>query len=219
MTPDRASAPRALLLGLVAALLGAAAHGAAGGALVASPVPLGTALAVLATTALVGVRPRAVATLVAVLAGGQLALHLSLPVRAEPVMHAHDHGPPVDDPTMLVAHLAVAALVAAGLAHADRALGHVARRVVTWARRLAGPPPAAARDTPPAPRPSTAGRPRPAAVGHHPRRGPPSPHRTGHRPVPAATPPRPGRTLPCTTDHPPPRALPDPARPACWPSC
>ncbi|GAA4731546.1 hypothetical protein [Actinomycetospora chibensis] len=199
MTSDRATPARAVLLGLVAAVLGVAAHGEAGGPVVAGPPAVAVVGAVALGTALLGARPHPVARLAAVLAGGQLALHLALPGDAG----GHDHHA-VDagaGPGMVAAHLAVAVLVAGGIVHADRALARAARRhlwrVAVWTRLLDGPPPAPAAATPAVARPAPAARVRRAAVGHHPRRGPPSPDRTGFRPVRAATPPRHGRTPSC----------------------
>ncbi|MHC1558538.1 hypothetical protein ACR9E3_06260 [Actinomycetospora sp. C-140] len=219
MTPDRASPARAVLLGGVAAVFGAAAHGEAGGVVALSPATAAVALAVAVTTALVGARPRSAPVLAAVLAGGQLALHLAMP--AAPAMHDHHGHASGPGPGMLAAHLGVAVVVAVGLAQADRALLRTARRhAVAWTRQLTGPPPAPAPGRRVPRHRTTLGRPRRAAVGHHPRRGPPSPRRTGPHPVPAATTPRPGRTPLCPTPRPirGPRP-PAHARGACSPSC
>lgn len=220
MTPDRATPARAVLLGLVAAVLGVAAHGEAGGPVVAGPPAIAVVGAVALGTALLGARPHSVAGLAAVLAGGQLALHLALPGEAA----GHDHhaagAGAGAGPGMVVAHLAVAVLVAGGIVHADRALGRAARRrlrrVAVWAHLLDGPPPAPAAATPVPARPAPAARIRRAAVGHHPRRGPPSPHRTGSRPVRAATPPRHGRTPSCPHRGPRPPAPTVEARSPSW---
>lgn len=199
MTPDRATPARAVLLGLVAAVLGVAAHGEAGGPLVVGPSAVAAVGVVALGTALLGARPHPVVRLAAVLAGGQLALHLALP--GDAAGHDHHATGAGAGPGMVVAHLAVAVLVAAGIVHADRALARAARRrlrgVAVWARLLDGPPPAPAGATPLIARPAHTTRVRRAAVGHHPRRGPPSPHRTGSRPVRTATPPRHGRTPSC----------------------
>ncbi|MEJ2860955.1 hypothetical protein [Actinomycetospora flava] len=192
MTPDRATPARAVLLGGCAAVLGVAAHGEAGGAVSATPTALAAGLGVVAATALLGARPRSLARLAAVLAAGQVALHLAMPAGA----HGHDHAAmpatAPNDAGMLVAHLAVAVLVAGGIAHADRALARaVRRRVATWTRRLAGPTPTPRRPRlEPPQRPRRTIRQRRAAVTLHPRRGPPSPR-------PTATTPRHGRTPPC----------------------
>jgi hypothetical protein len=176
VTPERAAAPRAVLLGVCAAVLGVAVHGEAGGAIVPALPTLGVAVLVVLATALLGARPGSPARTVAVLAGGQLALHLSLP----PADQTHAHHAAAHGPGMVLAHLAVAVVVGAALVRADRALARAARERWTTLRRrwralltdvpiatgfvlcLARPVPAA---------PGSAAR---AAIGHHPRRGPPS---------------------------------------------
>ncbi|MFC5137470.1 hypothetical protein ACFPK1_04450 [Actinomycetospora rhizophila] len=208
MTPDRATPARAALLGTGAAVLGVAAHGEAGGAVAAGPAALAVGVAITLATAVLGARPRPAALLATVLAGGQVALHLALSAGA----HGHHAGhaaPDTHGPGMLVAHLAVAVLVAGGIARADRSLARAARRAVRtwWGRLLAGPPPRSAHDPVLPPRPARASRERRAAVTLHPRRGPPSPRST-------ATTPRHGRTPPCPHRGPRPPA---PARAASSP--
>ncbi|GAA4870904.1 hypothetical protein [Actinomycetospora straminea] len=196
MTPDPAAPPRAVLLGACAGVVGVAAHGSAGGTLLVSPATVLVTLAVVLVTALL--RPRRAGRLAAVLAAGQLAIHLATPTDG----HAGHHGVhAAPDGGMVLAHVAVAVLVALGFAHADRALARaVRRRVTTWARRLAGPPVPSDPPRVPADPPAPTARRRHAVVTHHPRRGPPSPpeDRTPHRvPDRAATPPRSGRTPAC----------------------
>lgn len=189
---------RAVLLGGCAGVVGVAAHGSAGGALLVSSTTVLVTLAVALVTAALGTRPQHAGRLAAVLAAGQLAIHLVQPAD----VHAGHHGVhAAPDAGMVLAHVAVAVLVALGFAHADRALARTARRrAATWARRLAGPPVPSEPARAPVPPPAPTARRRHAVVTHHPRRGPPSPPRTGRAtasPVRAATPPRPGRTPPC----------------------
>ncbi|WP_433785604.1 hypothetical protein ACQPX6_04015 [Actinomycetospora sp. CA-101289] len=179
MTPERAAAPRAVLLGACAAVLGVAVHGEAGGAVAPALPTLAVAVLVVLGTALLGARPGPPARTVALLAVGQLALHLSLP--ADAAEHDHHATDTAHGPGMVLAHLAVAALVGGALARADRALARAARERWTTLRRTwralltdvpvtGGPVPLLARPAPAAPGPTAR-----AAVGHHPRRGPPSP--------------------------------------------
>jgi hypothetical protein len=179
VTPERAAAPRAVLLGVCAAVLGVAVHGEAGGAVGPTlPTPAVAVLVVLAT-ALLGARPGSPTRTMAVLAGGQLVLHLSLPP-ADDVQHAHHAAPAAHGPGMVLAHLAVAVVVGAALVRADRALARAARERWTTLRRAwrtaltdiptaTGPVLHLVRPVPAAPGPAAR-----AAVGHHPRRGPPS---------------------------------------------
>ena len=187
MTPERAAAPRALVLGVSAAALGVAAHGEAGGAVAATGPTLTVAVLVVLATALLGARPGAAGRTVGVLAAGQLALHLSLPAGHD----AHGHhavggalggavGGAAHGPGMVLAHLAVAVLVGGALVRADRALARAGRAalergIATWWALLVGVP-VPARPGPPPVRtaPAVPGPAARAAVGHHPRRGPPS---------------------------------------------
>jgi hypothetical protein len=180
VTPEPATAPRAVLLGVSAAVLGVAAHGEAGGAVAATAPATVVAVLVVLATALLGARPGSPARTVGVLAAGQLALHLSLPAG-----HTADHGhlghqgPAVHGPGMVLAHVAVAVLVGGALVRADRAARAAVVRAGTawrwWWVLLAGVPvpvgplPRPGRPGPAAPRAAAR-----AAVGHHPRRGPPS---------------------------------------------
>jgi len=178
VTPERAAAPRAVLLGVCATVLGVAVHGEAGGAIAPAAPTLAVAVLVVLATALLGSRPGSPARTVAVLAAGQLALHLSLPGGG--TEHAHHGAPAAHGPGMVLAHLAVAAVVGGALVRADRALARALRERWTtlrcsWRALLtdvpvvAGPVPLLARPAPAAPGPAAR-----AAVGHHPRRGPPS---------------------------------------------
>ncbi len=178
MTPERAAAPRAVLLGVCAAVLGVAVHGEAGGAIAPALPTTAVAVLVVLATALLGARPGSPARTVAVLAAGQLALHLSLPPGDE--SHAHHAAPAAHGPGMVLAHLAVAVLVGAALVRADRALARAARERWTTLRRAwralltdvpVAPGPVLRLDRPFPAAPGPAAR---AAVGHHPRRGPPS---------------------------------------------
>lgn len=119
----------------LATLLIAVGHVLAGGA-----VP-DLALLVVLFPLLVGVvgpaRGRSFTATFAVLAGGQLALHLLLAV-------LHPHGPAAgpDAATMVAVHAAATVVVAVLLYHADRAVaavGSALRRVLVLARP-AGPP-------------------------------------------------------------------------------
>jgi len=179
VTPERATAPRAAVLGLCAAVLGAAAHGEAGGVVAATVPAVAVAVLVVLATALLGARPRPVGRTVALLAAGQLALHLGLPAGGAEG-HGHHDVVTAHGPGMVLAHLAVAVLVGGVLARTDRTLARAAHgaleRGITVLRALlvTGAVPA-----PPGPRPVHSapvrpGRTRRAAVGHHPRRGPPS---------------------------------------------
>jgi hypothetical protein len=178
VTPERAAAPRAVLLGVCAAVLGVAVHGEAGGAVGPAPPTPAVAVLVVLVTALLGARPGSPARTVAVLAAGQLALHLSL--SPDDGLHAHHAPPAAHGPGMVLAHLAVAAVVGGALVRADRALARTAREHWTTLRRswralltdvpvTPAPAPLLARAVPAAPGPAAR-----AAVGHHPRRGPPS---------------------------------------------
>jgi hypothetical protein len=178
VTPERAAAPRAVLLGVCATVLGVAVHGEAGGAIGPAPPTLAVAVFVVLATALLGARPGSPARTVAVLAGGQVALHLSLPSGAGD--HAHHAAPAAHGPGMVLAHLAVAVVVGAALVRADRALARAVRERWTTLRRawralLTDAPVApgtvlrVVRPVPAAPGPAAR-----AAGGHHPRRGPPS---------------------------------------------
>ncbi|PVZ12886.1 hypothetical protein [Actinomycetospora cinnamomea] len=178
MTPEPAAAPRAVLLGVSAAVLGVAAHGEAGGAVAATAPATVVAVLVVLATALVGARPGSPGRTVGVLAAGQLALHLSLP--AGHTDHAH-HGPAATPhgPGMVLAHLAVAVVVGGAIVRADRAAREAFTRVGTawrwWPVLLAGvTPPAGPRPRTGRPGPAAPGAAARAAVGHHPRRGPPS---------------------------------------------
>jgi hypothetical protein len=178
VTPERAAAPRAVLLAVCATALGVAVHGEAGGAVDPAPPTLAVAVVVVLATALLGARPGSPTRTVAVIAAGQLALHLSLPPADE--VHAHHAAPAAHGPGMVLAHLAVAVVVGAALVRADRALARAARERWTALRRAwralltdvplaTGPVLRLARPLPAAPGPAAR-----AAVGHHPRRGPPS---------------------------------------------
>jgi hypothetical protein len=167
-----------VLLGVCAAVLGVAVHGEVGGATTPALPTLAVAVLVVLATALLGARPVSPSRTVAVLAGGQLALHLSLP--ADGAHHAHHAAPAAHGPGMVLAHLAVAVVVGAALVRADRALARAARERWTTLRRawralladvpvVPGPVVRLTRPVPAAPGPAAR-----AAVGHHPRRGPPS---------------------------------------------
>lgn len=154
-----AAPTRAGLLALAAAVLGLAAHGEAGGTVHLSATTLVVGLGVvLATARLSTVPPRPLRT-AAVLAAGQLAMHLAqghalpgldaghaMPATAMPgmTMPGMATGSAAADLGMIGAHLTVAAVVAAGVVQADRGLARAARhaavRVVSALARLVGGP-------------------------------------------------------------------------------
>src|SRR4051794_21870196 len=133
MTPDRASPARAAVLGLAAAALGVAAHGEAGGPVAVTGTAALVAVLVVLGTALAGAWSAAPAPTTGVLVTGQLALHLALPGAHSMAMtgpaghHSAAHHAAGHPAGMLLAHVAVAVLVAGGLARADRALARAVR--------------------------------------------------------------------------------------------
>ncbi|WP_433786873.1 hypothetical protein ACQPX6_08525 [Actinomycetospora sp. CA-101289] len=176
---------RAVAFGLLAVVFGLAAHEQAGGTVLGGGTAALVAALVVLGTALVGALPPHVARTPTVLASGQLALHLSLSSSMGTDQPLHTmHAPTPHGPGMLLAHLAVAVVLAVGIVHADRAVLRVSdlwvRRVaVTWWAKVSS----SADIVIPAPdRPrSTVGSspavklgPRLRAVDRHPRRGPPS---------------------------------------------
>jgi hypothetical protein len=198
------------LLALAAVVLGLAAHGEAGGATTVSTTTLLVGLGVVLATARLATAPPRPLRTAGVLAAGQLAMHLaqghglaaSAPDHTMPGMHGMTATPgsPVADLTMIGAHLAVAAVVAAGIVHADRGLARAGRqvtaRVVAVLARLVrvpelpAPAPASPRpEAPPTTVPVTS-----RLTRIHPRRGPPS-----GLPTPTTIPLANGRTSPCTT--------------------
>lgn len=173
MTP---SGPRALVLGVAAVVLGAAAHVEAGGTITPSVPAVVVAGVVLAGTAVLSTRPLRVPGTAALLAAGQVGLHLAQG-GGSGMHHAMEHaampGLSVD---MVAAHVVVAVLVAGGIVGADRTLLAAGRHRLGAAvvRLLApGTPPVLARpatvpsECPPA---TTADQ---LITRIHPRRGPP----------------------------------------------
>lgn len=202
---------RAGLLALAAAVLGLAAHSGAGGSTALTTSTLLVGAAVVAVTARLATAPPRPVRTAAVLAAGQLALHLAQGHPAQghgamPGMVAPDTGPS-GELVMIGAHLAVAVLVAGGIVHADRALVAAGRRLshqVGVAVAVLGgsrPRPVVAPgcspvDHPPAV-PATGRR----VTRLHPHRGPPSGR---HVPTPyllgrISPCPIPGRRAPCPT--------------------
>jgi hypothetical protein len=198
---------RAGLLALAAVVLGLAAHGEAGGSTTVSAPTLLVGLGVVLATARLATAPPRPLRTAAVLAAGQLAMHLAQGhgLAAPAAHHAMPGmtataGSPGADLTMIGAHLAVAAVVAAGIVQADRGLARAGRqataRVVAVLARLVRvpelPAPASASLRPEAPPTTVPVTTRLTRI--HPRRGPPS-----GRPTPTTTPLPYGRTSPCTT--------------------
>lgn len=217
--PDRGpalAAPRSWLVAFAAVVLGLAAHGEAGGATAVSTTTLLVGLGVVLVTARLATAPPRPLRTAGVLAAGQLAMHLSQGHGS--AMPADHHAMPgmtatpsssVADLMMVGAHLAVAAIVAAGIVAADRGLARATRRatarVVAVLARLVRAPelpvplPASPRpEAPPTTVPVTN-----RLTRIHPRRGPPSGR---HTPTSLAIPY--GRTSPCTI---PGRRAPSPA--------
>ena len=121
-------APRRMLLGVVAVVLGVAAHAGAGGAVVPAPSTLTAALLVGALAAAgAGTGPLSPARSVIVLGTGQLLLHVALTggsshAAAMPDMDMAPTAPGSADTLMLGAHALVVVVVAALVSGADRSL-------------------------------------------------------------------------------------------------